>query len=95
LQRLLTLPAGALVLPGHTSTPVAFDGKPLLARLDEVRAAIPRLALSESAFVAEILARIPPTPPNHQQLVALNEAGHSGAVNPITLEAGANRCAIA
>jgi glyoxylase-like metal-dependent hydrolase (beta-lactamase superfamily II)/rhodanese-related sulfurtransferase len=95
LQRLLELPADTLVLPGHTSTPVAFDGEPLLATLEKVRAAIPRLAYSESEFVAELLTRIPPTPPNHQQIVALNEAGDFGAFNPITLEAGANRCAIA
>ena len=95
LQRLLKLPVATWVLPGHTSTPVAFDGKPLLATLGEVRTAIPRLAQSESVFVAGLLARIPPTPPNHQQIVALNEAGGFGAVNLITLEAGANRCAIA
>jgi glyoxylase-like metal-dependent hydrolase (beta-lactamase superfamily II) len=95
LRRLLQLPQDTVVLPGHTSTPVAFDGKPLMARLEEVRASIPRLAYAESEFVAGLLARIPPTPSNHQQIVALNEAGNFVAVNPITLEAGANGCAIA
>jgi glyoxylase-like metal-dependent hydrolase (beta-lactamase superfamily II) len=95
LQRLLQLPPETLVLPGHTNTPVAFDAKPLLATLAEVRQAIPRLAYSESDFVAELLTRIPPTPPNHQQIVALNEAGTFDVANTIALEAGANRCAIA
>jgi glyoxylase-like metal-dependent hydrolase (beta-lactamase superfamily II)/rhodanese-related sulfurtransferase len=94
LQRLLQLPQETVVLPGHTGMPVAFDGNPLMGTLGEVRAAIPRLAYSESEFVTELLARIPPTPPNHQQIVALNEAGNFDAINPITLEAGANRCAI-
>jgi glyoxylase-like metal-dependent hydrolase (beta-lactamase superfamily II) len=95
LQRLLGLPADTIILPGHTSSPVAFDGRPLLGTLQAVRAAIPRLGLSENAFVAGVLARIPPTPPNHHTIVALNEAGESPSVDPITLEAGANRCAIA
>jgi glyoxylase-like metal-dependent hydrolase (beta-lactamase superfamily II) len=95
LQRLLALPADTIILPGHTGSPVAFDGRPLLGTLQTVRAAIPRLALSEDAFVADVLKRIPPTPPNHQQIVGLNEAGESPSVDPITLEAGANRCAIA
>jgi glyoxylase-like metal-dependent hydrolase (beta-lactamase superfamily II) len=95
LQRLLTLPGDTLILPGHASSPIAFDGRPLIGRLAEVRAAIPRLGMPEDAFVADVLARIPPTPPNHRQIVTLNEAGATLAVDPITLEAGANRCAIA
>lgn len=95
LQRLLTLPDDTLILPGHASRPIAFDGRPLIGCLAEIRAAIPRLGMHEAAFVADVLARIPPTPPNHGQIVALNEAGESPAIDPITLEAGANRCAIA
>ena len=41
-----------------------------------------------------ILARIPPTPPNHAQIVALNEAGELPDGDPTDLEAGANRCAV-
>ena len=33
------------------------------------------VGMSEDAFLEAILARIPPTPPNHAQIVALNEAG--------------------
>ena len=95
LQRLLTLSPDTLVLPGHTSTPPAFDGRPLVSSLGDVRASIARLQLPASAFVEEILARIPPTPPNHKQIVAINEDGTSVPADPTTLEAGANRCAVA
>jgi glyoxylase-like metal-dependent hydrolase (beta-lactamase superfamily II) len=95
LQRLLALSPDILVLPGHTSTPPAFDGQPLVSCLGAVRATISRLQLPASAFVAEILARIPPPPPNHKQIVAINEEGTGVPADPATLEAGANRCAIA
>ena len=36
LQRLLALGPETLVLPGHTSEPVAFDGEPICAPLSEV-----------------------------------------------------------
>jgi hypothetical protein len=44
--------------------------------------------------VTAILARIPPTPPNHAQIIALNERGAPLPEDPTELEAGANRCAI-
>ncbi len=94
LQRLLALPRETLVLPGHTSAPIPFDGKPLASNLAQVYAQTAFLQLPEDAFVAAVLARIPPTPPNHMRITELNEAG-ALADNPIALEAGANRCAIA
>jgi glyoxylase-like metal-dependent hydrolase (beta-lactamase superfamily II) len=94
LQRLLALPPQAVVLPGHTSAPIAFDGRPIAATLAEVRAHIPLLANDEESFVDAILARIPPAPPNHSQIIALNEAGALLPEDPTELEAGANRCAI-
>lgn len=95
LQRLLALPPATLVLPGHSSAPVAFDSQPISARLAEVQAATPLLAADEATFVTSILARLPPTPPNHATIIALNEAGTLPPDDPTTLEAGANRCAIA
>lgn len=95
LQRLLALPPPMLVLPGHTSAPVAFDGQPITAPLAEVRRAIPLLAQDEATFVETLLARIPPTPPNHAAIIALNEQGDPLPADPTELEAGANRCAIA
>jgi hypothetical protein len=66
-----------------------------VSSLGDVRATIARLQLPASAFVEEILARIPPTPPNHKQIVAINEDGTGVPADPATLEAGANRCAVA
>jgi glyoxylase-like metal-dependent hydrolase (beta-lactamase superfamily II)/rhodanese-related sulfurtransferase len=95
LQCLLTLPPDTLILPGHTSTPTAFDGQPVMSSLGDVAATIARLQLPAAAFVDEILARIPSTPPNHKQIVSMNEGEAGAPDDPTTLEAGANRCAIA
>jgi glyoxylase-like metal-dependent hydrolase (beta-lactamase superfamily II) len=95
LQRLLQLDPGVLVLPGHTGEPIAFNGQPIAASLGEVRESLSLLREGEATFVDTILARIPPTPPNHEQIIALNEAGKLPEGDPTALEAGANRCAVA
>ena len=69
LQRLLQLDPGLLVLPGHTSEPIAFNGEPIVAPLGAIHESLPLLGESEATFVDKILARIPPTPPNHEQIV--------------------------
>ena len=76
-------------------TPVAFDGRPVMAALAALRGAVPLLAEPEDAFVEAVLRRIPPTPPNHLHIVMLNEAGELPEGDPTLLEAGANRCAVA
>jgi hypothetical protein len=45
-------------------------------------------------FVETLLKRLPPTPPNYEQIVTLNEAGLVPDHDVTELEAGANRCAI-
>lgn len=95
LQRLLSLPSETLILPGHTSRPVAFDEQAIVASLAEIREQVKFLHLDEQRFVEAILARIPPTPPNHHRIVQLNEAGLWLEGDPTDLEAGANRCAVA
>ncbi|HEX6109826.1 MAG TPA: hypothetical protein VFZ02_10490, partial [Ktedonobacteraceae bacterium] len=45
-------------------------------------------------FIEQILARIPPTPPNYERIVRLNETGVLPERDVTELEAGANRCAI-
>lgn len=94
LQRLLELPPETVVLPGHTSEPIAFDGEPIAATLADVAPRVAMVGLPVEAFVAAILARIPPTPPNHARIVELNERGEAPAGDPTNLEAGANRCAV-
>lgn len=95
LRQLLELAETTLVLPAHTSTPVAFDSRPLVASLGAVGAHTALLNVGESEFVQTVLARLPPTPPNHHRIVALNEAGTLPPGDPTELEAGANRCAVA
>jgi len=94
LQRLVALPPETVVLPAHTSEPVAFDGRPISATLGEVQERTSLLRETEEAFVSQILTRLPPTPPNHHRIVALNEAG-TLPDDSTELEAGANRCAVA
>lgn len=95
LRRLFTLPPTTLVLPGHTSAPVPFDGLAHAASLASVQQALPLLERDAATFVAWTLERLPPTPPNHHRIVELNEAGRLPAGDVTDLEAGANRCAIA
>lgn len=94
LQRLQQLSGDVLILPGHTSEPVPFDGAPLAATLQEVQTRVSRLKLAEREFVNWLLAHLPPTPPNHSRIVALNEAGEWPEGDVTDLEAGANRCAV-
>jgi hypothetical protein len=65
-----------------------------VAALGDVAGRVAMLHMPQEAFVKTILARIPPTPPNHAQIIALNEAGLSVEGDPTDLEAGANRCAV-
>lgn len=53
-----------------------------------------RLQVGEGAFVASLLTRQRPTPPNHALTVALNEAGSWPEGDVTDLEASANRCAV-
>src|SRR5260370_15382757 len=83
-----------LVLPGHASEPVFFDGVPLTATLEAVFARLNERLLSEDSFVTRLLAHLPPAPPNYLQVVELNERGALAGVDVTELEAGANRCAV-
>jgi glyoxylase-like metal-dependent hydrolase (beta-lactamase superfamily II) len=93
LRRLLVLEPGTLVLPGHTSEPVAFDGKPIGAPLSEVRENVSVLREDEDTFVEGVAGRVSPTPSNFERIVELNRAGATPEDAPTELEAGANRCA--
>ena len=94
LRRLLGLEGATLVLPGHTSEPVPFDGEPVAAPLSEVRQSVPLLGEDEEAFVRRIIGRVSPGPENHERIVELNMAGELPKGDPTKLEAGANRCAV-
>lgn len=93
LRRLQGLPGSTRVYPGHASAPLPFDGIPWSATVAEVWARLPLLRLDEGDFVRVLMSRVPPTPPNHHRIVALNEEG-AWPDAPEALEAGANRCAV-
>jgi glyoxylase-like metal-dependent hydrolase (beta-lactamase superfamily II)/rhodanese-related sulfurtransferase len=93
LHKLLALPSETLVLPGHASQPVPFDGKPIGARLSEIDEHVGVLHATRTVFVETLLHRLPPTPPNYERIVTLNEAGQVPDHDVTELEAGANRCA--
>ena len=94
LHKLLALPSETLVLPGHTSQPVPFDGEPIGARLSEIDEHVGILHETRTTFVETLLRLLPPTPPNYERITRLNEAGLMPDHDVIELEAGANRCAI-
>ncbi|MEQ8473905.1 MAG: MBL fold metallo-hydrolase [Marinoscillum sp.] len=94
IQKLISLEKSIIVMPGHTSQPVAFDNQPIQAVLKEVVKNTPLLKASEQEFVRSVLKRIPNPPENYLKIVEKNLSGDFTDVNPVDLEAGANRCAI-
>ena len=95
VARLLELPDATLILPGHVSEPIAFDGRFLATTVGTIRETVNLASMDQEAFVEAVLARIPAAaPPNHSVIVQLNERGEMPK-DPSELEAGANRCAVA
>jgi glyoxylase-like metal-dependent hydrolase (beta-lactamase superfamily II) len=94
LAGLLALGPEVIVLPAHASQPIAFDGNPVCARIQDVAGTLSGWLASEDTFVDRLTSRLPPTPPNFVRIVELNEAGAMPDGDPTDLEAGANRCAV-
>lgn len=94
LQKLLVLDENTIVLPAHTSQPVEFDNTPIQTTIGNIKKNITMLQLKEEEFINTILQRIPPTPANYLSIVEKNIKGDFSDINPVDLEAGANRCSI-
>jgi len=94
LQKLLSLDESLIVLPAHSSQPVDFDNIPIQATIGNIKKTVAMLQLNEEEFITTILQRIPPTPDNYLSIVEKNIKGDFSDINPVDLEAGANRCAI-
>lgn len=94
LTRVQQLPPAMLVLPGHANEPIAFDGQPVAARLEDVSRWLFGWLVSEAAFLERVTSNLPPTPPNFSRIVGFNEAGDFPEGEQAELEAGANRCAV-
>jgi glyoxylase-like metal-dependent hydrolase (beta-lactamase superfamily II)/rhodanese-related sulfurtransferase len=94
LNRLRALPPHTVVLPGHASEPILFDGRAVASAMGDVAAWLSGWLESESVFVSRVTSHLPPTPPNFARIVDLNESGDFPIGDPTDLEAGANRCAV-
>lgn len=95
LQQLARLPEETVVLPGHAPGPVPFDGEGVGAPLGAVKTQVEALHWSEEQFVDAVTENVPPTPPNHETIIASNTTANWPDKNEIVdLEAGANRCAV-
>jgi glyoxylase-like metal-dependent hydrolase (beta-lactamase superfamily II) len=94
LSKLRQLPGDLVVLPAHTSEPVAFDRTPIAATLRDIDVWLTAWLPSESTFIERVTSRLPPTPPNFARIVELNEEGEMPSGDPTELEAGSNRCAV-
>jgi glyoxylase-like metal-dependent hydrolase (beta-lactamase superfamily II)/rhodanese-related sulfurtransferase len=94
LQKLLALDENIIVMPAHTSQPIDFDNIPIHTTIGFIKKNVAILQLNEEDFINTIQQRIPPTPANYLSIVEKNITGDFSDVNPIDLEAGANRCAI-
>jgi hypothetical protein len=91
--RLLDLTSEIVVLPGHTSEPVPFDGVPISAPVSDVRNTVGPLLEDEDNFVQRVAGDLSPTPANYERIAELNRAGEQLEGDLTELEAGANRCA--
>jgi glyoxylase-like metal-dependent hydrolase (beta-lactamase superfamily II)/rhodanese-related sulfurtransferase len=94
LQKLLALDDNIIVLPAHTSEPVDFDNTPIQTTIANIKKTVPMLQLNEADFISTIQQRIPPTPANYLSIVEKNIKGDFSDINPVDLEAGANRCSV-
>jgi hypothetical protein len=59
-----------------------------------VRSSLDLLERTEQQFVDAIVSSLNAKPPNHEEIIAINEGRKElGVVDPLQLEAGPNRCA--
>ena len=94
LNKLLSLPDSVIVLPAHTNKPVEFDNTLIKTTIGEAKKNIVLLRSSEEEFINSLLQKIPPVPPNFLSIVEKNITGSYEGIDPVDLEAGANRCAV-
>ena len=62
--------------------------------IKEAKANIALLQSTEADFINFLLERLPPTPANYLSIIEKNLAGDFSGINPLDIEAGANRCAV-
>lgn len=93
ITKVLVLPDGTDVLPAHHGAgTVVVPGRPVQARLGDLRHTVGALSLGEQEFVAWAVSRPSERPPNYRDIAIANSAG-TVDLELQALEAGPNRCA--
>lgn len=93
LKNILELDPDIKILAGHTNKPVAFNDEAITTTVGSAKS-IKLTQLDENEFVNTVISRIPANPPNHLQIIEMNEKGIFPPGDTTILEAGSNRCAI-
>ena len=88
-ERVLTLPAGTLLLPCHYPGG-RLDG-PVVTTVADAGRRVAALHLDVAAFVRQTISGMPPRPANHLAIIAHNLGLDDGDAG--SLETGANNCA--
>ncbi|MEQ9221228.1 MAG: rhodanese-like domain-containing protein [Cyclobacteriaceae bacterium] len=91
IRKLIRLDGSIIVMPGHTSQPVAFDHQPIQSSLKDIMQDLPLLKKDEQEFIQYLLKRIPDPPENYLKIVEKNISGDFKDINTLDLEVGANR----
>ena len=99
-ERFGALDDAVWVLPGHVAVDPArgmvdaTPDAPIMRQLGAVRETVPLLGADRDAFIAAVSADAPAKPPNHTEIIALNQGEDAVArTEAITLELGPNNCA--
>lgn len=87
-ERVLSLPAETVLLPGHTHPGVRAEA--VAPTLAQVRSAVPELELDAASFAAAVAEDLPPRPANFTEVIAANSGLRTADPD---LEQGANSCA--
>jgi glyoxylase-like metal-dependent hydrolase (beta-lactamase superfamily II)/rhodanese-related sulfurtransferase len=87
-ERVLSLPAQTVLLPGHARPGVRSQA--VAPSLAEVRRALPELDLDADAFAAAVAEDLPPRPANFVQVIEVNSGLRPADPE---LEQGGNSCA--
>ncbi|MFC6769343.1 MBL fold metallo-hydrolase, partial [Natrinema soli] len=96
-QRLSAFPDPTTVAPGHYSDAAdpRADGT-YTARLETLSDRLAALSMDEAEFVAHVTNDLPPRPPNHERIVAVNLGLEDvDGETAFELELGPNNCAVA
>lgn len=95
-DKILTLPDGILVMPGHYGDAVGVTpDRPVAATLGDLRRALKPLSYDEGAFVAWATGSSSVRPPNYEDIVKANMGRTAVPLDALRhLESGPNRCAV-